>query len=450
MPIKRRRFMQLSAAALAGQFLRPRVSKAANTPKRLIIFHWPQGTVMPQFLPNDNGSLPYILDPLTPYRSNLTILSGIDNVIPQFNTVPTVHPNADHSLLTCTPFLIQDPNQLSPSGPSVEQLISDNICQDTPFPRLDFAIGGPKTANGTFRPTASAYFWHGPNDPVACFNDPLTAALRIFGDQDISAADRWALRAEQSNVLDGVLQQFSELDQQLNSADRDLIYPHWERLEQLENRITNGATDCFPPPLDPPNHYNYALDDHISAPMINDILVTSLACNYSNVATLHFANNNDHHFGWLWPRNDGQPIVDTEIYGNWHSMVHADYQPGMEHVFRWYTEVLADLLSKLQNSIDSDGDNLLDTSLIVALSEFSSGRHWFSNLPILLIGATEGNRHIDYMPDTWNAYEENQGRIESGVNTLQLWRALLEHFDISSNDFGFRDSSFADDPLDIF
>jgi len=193
MTINRRRFMQLTSAGILGQFLRPSTIQAANTPKRLIIFHWPQGTVMSQFLPTENGDFPYLLDPLQPYKNQMMLLSGIDNIVPQFNTVPTVHPNADHSLLTSMPFWIQDPNQLSPSGPSIEEVISQTIGVNTPYPRLDFAIGGPRTPSGTFRPTDSAYFWHGINDPVSCFNDPAVAALRIFGDQSLSAADRWDL-----------------------------------------------------------------------------------------------------------------------------------------------------------------------------------------------------------------------------------------------------------------
>jgi hypothetical protein len=449
MSINRRGFLQFSSAAILSQFLSPSTAKASQTPKRLIIFHWPQGVVMPQFLPYSDGSFPYILEPLIPHRSHMTMISGIDNVIPNFNTVPTVHPNADHSLFTCTPFLIQNPNQLTPSGPSFEQVISEQISLNTPYPRLDFAVGGPKTPSGTFRPSSSAYFWHQANDPVTCFNDPVTAALRIFGDQSLSTADRWAIRSEQSNVLDGVLQQFSALDQRLTQADRNLLYPHWERLEQLEQRITNGTTECFPPQFELPTQYNYAMDDHISAPLLNDLLVTSLACNYSNVATLHFANNNDHNFHWLWPRNGGQPIVNTERYGNWHSMVHADYQPGMEIVFRWYMEMLADLLEKLKNTFDSDGDRMLDGSIVVAVSEFSSGRHWFSNLPILIFGPLEGDRHINFMPDDWDAYENLEGRISSEKNTLQLWRALMDLFEVPNNDFGFRDSSFDDRPLDI-
>ena len=39
-------------------------------------------------------------------------------------------------------------------------------------------------------------------------------------------------------------------------------------------------------------------------------------------------------------------------------------------------QMFADLLNKLDNTLDVDGDNMLDTSMVLAVSEFSSGRHW--------------------------------------------------------------------------
>jgi hypothetical protein len=74
--------------------------------------------------------------------------------------------------------------------------------------------------------------------------------------------------------------------------------------------------------------------------------VGAFACDLTRVATLHFANGHSHDFPWLWAKNGG-PIVDTLAWENWHAMVHADFQPGMEWVYRWYLEMLADLLTQL-------------------------------------------------------------------------------------------------------
>ena len=79
-------------------------------------------------------------------------------------------------------------------------------------------------------------------------------------------------------------------------------------------------------------------------------------------------------------KNGGNPIVDYQNM-TLGTMAHADYEPGMELVYRWYIDVFARSPNKLSNT-DTDGDNLLDTTLILCISEFSSGRHWNSNLPI--------------------------------------------------------------------
>ena len=49
-------------------------------------------------------------------------------------------------------------------------------------------------------------------------------------------------------------------------------------------------------------------------------------------------------------------------------------------------DMFADLLQKLNDTQDIDGDNMLDTSMVLAISEFSSGRHWNTSLPMIFSG----------------------------------------------------------------
>ena len=122
-----------------------------------------------------------------------------------------------------------------------------------------------------------------------------------------------------------------------------------------------------------PYGYDYTQDDPTSASLMIDIMTQALACNQTRVATLHFANSHDHRFEWLWEQNGG-PIIDRNRWDNWHAMVHADYQSGMEYVYQWYMTVLAQLVETLQNQVDADGDNMLRHTLILATSEFWLGK----------------------------------------------------------------------------
>ena len=200
-----------------------------------------------------------------------------------------------------------------------------------------------------------------------------------------------------------------------------------------------------------PYGYDYTYDDETTADLMIDILVTAMQCDYTRVSTMHFANSHDHRFEWLWEENGG-PIIDRSRWDNWHAMVHADHQPGMEHVYQWYMKVLGKLLHALKNRRDADGDNMLETSLVVAVSEFSSGRHWHNSLPILVIGDREyGGRWLDYMDGGLSALEASMGGQSSGYNMNQFLLTLLHRFGFDDDAFGLLPDGENREPLsDLF
>lgn len=454
--IDRRRFLRLSGAAASLPFalpfldaFRPRAARAQGQqarPKRLVIVHSPQGSVLRQFVPQGAErafELPYITAPLADLRDRCTFVTGVDNVQPQFNEVGNAHINANYTVFTGRPFLEQNPDALTPSGPSIEQVIADRIGGGTPFRRLDFAVGGNQTSNGILTPREGAFFWAGPRDPISAFNNPLAALIRVFGDGQLSPADAWALRARRASVLDGVLRNFTEMSRGLGAADRAVLEAHADKLRQLEQRIVAGTGECHRPEVALAPSVDPGIDDDATTPVTNELLATALSCDLTRVATLSWANGHAPSFPWLWNRNDGRPIVDLGVWENWHAVVHADYQPGMEHPYRWYVEMLVDLLTRMASMTDADGDNLLDTTLVVYLSEYSSGRHWNNALPVVLAGNVADapahgpdGRWLDVMNGTADDLEASNGYRTSGSSTNQLWTSVLRMFGFDDEGFG--------------
>ena len=70
--------------------------------------------------------------------------------------------------------------------------------------------------------------------------------LKIFGDESISPAEAWAMRARRTSVLDKVMQNFNHLDPKLGSADRIRLDAHRDKLEQLYSRMA-GTGECDRP-----------------------------------------------------------------------------------------------------------------------------------------------------------------------------------------------------------
>ena len=416
-------------------------------PKRLIVFCVPQGTVLEEFVPvgeADSFTQPNIMEPLAAFQDRLCVVTGVDNLAPQLNSVGNAHQNANLTVLTGMPFAEQDADALSAGGPSIEQVIADAIGGQTPYPRLDLAIGGSETSSGLTTLT-DGLLWHGQWDPVTAYNDPSTALLRIFGDDSISAEDAWALRAQRASVLDKVLRGFDQLAPQVPSDDRLRLESHADKVSQLYDRMVAGTGACTRPELDLSSAYDYTVDDDVSAPIFNDILVTAMACDYTRVGTITFANAHDHDFPWLEALNGGTPIVDRSVYDSWHTMVHDDWVPGAEHVYRWYHEVLEDLLTRLANTTDADGDNMLDTTLVLCISEYSSGRHWSTALPVVLAGNLGGaslGRWLDLMTVSPTEFRDAGGYVYTGHTNNQLFVSLLQAFGLPDETFGY-DGSFA-------
>jgi len=458
--LSRRRFLQLGGAFAALPLL-PRLWQSAqaattstggaSTPRRVIFFHTPQGTALPDYMPTGTESdfqLSTILAPLATFQDRMVVLTGIDNRQTRFNTVGNAHQNGNFTLYTGHPFLVQDPARVTAGAASIDQVIANRIGGETPFPRLDFAVGGVGAA-GVLRAAEGAYFWYGAADPVNYYCDPKVALLRIFGDASRSPADLWAERARRTQVLDGVRQGFEQMARTLPAEDRAVLQAHADKVASLERRIATGTGSCQRPDQSGLPVYDPAQDDNISAPAMNDLVVSALACDLTRVATLHFANAHDHDFPWLWSRNGG-PIVDRSKFDTWHSVVHADPQPGMAHVYRWYHEMLADLLQRLASTPDSDGVPLLDSTLVICMSEYSSGRHWVGGLPCLLIGATgpvKTGRWINFFSTDYQQFINRGGYIDNGANTNQLWTSVLHILGQSDDGFGHRHESIDSGPL---
>ncbi len=453
--LDRRSLLRVGGASVALPFLHPLFgSRAARAeagprPTRLVVFHHHQGQVLPFFTPEGAESafsLPHVLEPLAAFQDRMVVLTGLDNRNPRLNTVGNAHQNANLTLFTGRPFPVQDAARLTGAGPSIEQVVAERIGGDTPFQRLDFAVGG--TSAGGFY--TGDRFYYGMGDPVAAFNDPFVAISRIFGDPSVSAEDAWAQRSRRSAVLDAVLDNFRLARRELSGDERARLDAHEDKVVQLEQRIRSGVGACTAPSWTEPGGYDRTYDDDISAPALAEIAVSALACGLTRVVTLELANGHDHAFDWLWGRNGG-PIVDTSSFDNWHAMVHADYQPGMEHVYRWYMEQLADLLGLLATTPDADGDPLLDSTLVLYLPEFSSGRHWHNGIPAILagnLGDAAPGRWLDYLGGTLDAFLAMNNYLDSRATTNQLFTSVLRQFGFDDASFGHEEADWPTGPLE--
>lgn len=441
----------LGAVPWAGA-LWPRPA-AADTdrapPRRFVVLHSGQGCLLPLTVPTGSArdfSLPFCLSPLRAHQERLVVISGLDNRVAAHNRVGTAHDAANMSLFSAQPYPRQDSAFMSAGGASIEHWIAERIVGDAAALRVDLAIGG----GGGGGLTTSARFFAAAYDPILSLNDPLLAIARIFGDGSASPAELAALMERRITVMDAVSGQLDQLWGRVDAEGRATLEAHAARLEALSARASAPPRDCARPSPSFPAGYDYTRDDDHTAGVMIDVLVAALACDHARVGTLELTNTHAPTFPWLWEENGG-PIVDPDAFDSWHSMVHADPVPGMELPYRWVMGVLAQLLDRLALTPSPEGPPLLDSTLVLWMPEFSSGRHWNHHLPAVLAGATglEGGRWLDFLPlPAEELHGEGLGdTVESEATTQQLFTSLLQRFGGGEAHFGLEAPGLPTGPL---
>lgn len=442
--MRRREALRILGGTAAGTLLSPLLfSGRAHAqgpvprPERIVIVHHSQGTVLPMFVPTggaEDFELPFLLEPIAPFRDELFVYAGLDNVAARNNVVGNAHHRGNLTLFTGRSFPYQDEARITGGGPSVDQELARRLSGDTPFPRLDFAVGGTR-GYGLVR---GDRFWRDLGEPIEAFNDPTVAIARIFGDARLTAEQAFALRARRVSVLDAVGDLFHSARGRADAEGRRALDAHAEKVRELERRLESSPGACLTPTFDAPADYDFSYDDDLSMPAMADVMVTALACGQTRVATFELMNGHDHAFPWLWARNGG-PIVDTQLWDNWHALVHADYQPGMEWVYRWYLEGVASIWERLRATPGPDGRPLSETTLLLYQPEFASGRHWTNGLSGFVLGprgVAPGGRFSNRFVVPLDTFIERSNYVDWQSTSQQLLTSLLRAFGGDDAHFG--------------
>jgi hypothetical protein len=229
----------------------------------------------------------------------------------------------------------------------------------------------------------------------------------------LSRRDR--LRAQRTGILSAVRGQLSTLRATLPSEDRERLDAHVEHIRALEGRAAQptsmtAAPSCRRPDLAalPSLEGMWPGEgdrDNQSTPAQIDKLVRALACDVTRVAALHFNVAHDPRFPWLF---GGDRTRVSAGYTDWHDMVHMGWSNAtgapspldrLTTGLRFYADSVATLLDRLHATTDLNGQPLLDSTLVLWISEFgNAGSHQVTRLPVVMAGlggAFAKGRHVD-------------------------------------------------------
>lgn len=422
----RRHFLrQLGLSAAALPFLPALPSLASSAPaaktQRIIFMFTPNGTVPPDFWPDEVGadfSLKRILAPLAPYKNRLMTLKGVCNKV---RGDGDGHMRGMSCLLTADELLpgnIQGGSD-KPAGwarnISIDQEIR-NFLQARPetstrFGSLELGVAVPNRADPWTRKT-----YAGSNQPLAPVNDPYALFDKLYG----SMKDRENL----GSVLDDVRDDLRHIAAHVDPEERALLEQHATFVRDLEKDLQNPGTQnlLFPPPA---LEAGVALDNDgipkVSAMQI-DLLVNAFANGMARVATLQYTNSvGQARMRWL------------DIHEDHHHLSHepdnnADAQEKLVKINTWLCEQLADLVRKLDAIPEPGGTgSMLDHTTIVWTNELGKGNsHTLDNIPFVLVGGGLG-------------FRTGQALQFDNVTHNRLWLSIAHAFGHHIPTFGHKD-----------
>jgi hypothetical protein len=435
--LSRRSFLKATGGMIGAlPLLESLEAGAATTPKRLIIFFHPNGTVPHAWFPTAGASetdftFSAIHQPLLPHKADLIFTTGIDM------DSDSVGPGEPHqrgmgAVLTGTRLqqgtMVGGDGSLAgwADGISVDQEIANAIGTNTRFASLQLGV----RATGSDVRMRMSY--SGPARPLPPENDPLAVYQQVFSGFTQTPAELDRLRLQRRSVLDAVRGQFSSLRSKISTPDRLKLDAHLELVRDMERRLdiltTAGAacvTPAQPPMIDAVGEDNMPLVAGLQA----DLMVMALACDLTRVASLqHSTGANNIRFPFL------------QSYADDHQLSHSgdnDTTSQNEWIMRqtWYSGRFAHLLERLK-SIPEGAGTMLDNTLILWVSDIAVGNtHSHKNMPFILAGRAGGALRT--------------GRFLSYTNTRHndLLTAILAAMDVPRPTFG--DPAFNNMPLNL-
>ncbi len=384
-------------------------AQALVEPKRFVTFFVPGGYYDGFFWPEGDSEtdfkLPYILEPLAPHRDKLLLLDGIE-VKTAADGFGHPHARGMSALLTGLPlpagpfdFFIGGPAGF-PNGTSLDHAIGAQIGATNKFKTLEFGVLWPTYENGALPTNIISY--SAPGQPAPPMSDPYEAYLRIFTDlggspEQLAAAE--LRKAKKHLVLEATSREFGAIRPLVGVNDQQRLDEHLAQLKDLESRLDlSGGTvsaTCHKPDPAPTlaDRINYGtggavgelgnggLDQGVSARMpvigkqMMDMLVLSLACDLTRVATLAWTDAASRaYFPWLG------------LNQNHHYYQHFGSAQDHATIFNWYMQQLAYFVGQLA-AIPEGDHTLLDSTVILFGSEISEPtHHGRTRVPRMLLG----------------------------------------------------------------
>jgi hypothetical protein len=302
-----------------------------------------------------------------------------------------------------------------PTGPSVDQIIANQIKAGTAFDSLQFGVQCDSFNTGGNKPVLKSMTYSGSNAVLTPEDNPLAMFDKLMLGNGMtppvggpSPADLAKIRAQRQSVIDAVRGDLNALRNRIDADDRYKLEQHLQGVSEIEKQLSQpmnpGTVSGCASPGAPSSSFAdpdaRKLNQNFPAilDIQNKMAVAALACNRTQVATVQ------------WSRSFS-PIVHewVDVHSDHHTISHKSDAASIDQLHRlnrWYGERFAELLGQLDAVREGNG-TLLDNTVVIWGNEAATGQHDASTMTFVMAGSCGGKLKTGRLVDM-NGYDWSQ------------------------------------------
>jgi len=387
--LQRRTFLQGMGATVALPLLdamMPALATAVPRPvPRMAFVYFPHGAVMDRWTPAGEGpdaAFGEILEPLTPFRDRVTIVSGIENTH-AYGPVHAITPGTWLSGLSPrngVPHERSSRAGVASDWTTADQVAANDLGRETRLPSIEAATEEPREIGtgpweGSYGSSFARTISFRASAPRPMIVGPRELFDRLFVRG--AAADGHAAVDAPSGVsiLDRVGAQAVDLSRRLGARDRVTVREYLDCIRDVERRVDHAEALMFAAPHS--SLAEQAFTERLS--LMFDLIALAFRADITRVASCMMAAETSamtyNHIGVPEP---------------FHLLSHHQNDPArmdaLVRIQRYHTAAFAGFVRTLAELPDGDA-SLLDRSLILYGSNMSdSYRHDHYPLPLAVVG----------------------------------------------------------------
>src|SRR5215468_2056303 len=394
---------------------------AAPKPRFVGVFY-PHGMAPGYWEPEKEGSLPeklpYIMESLEKVKDQTVVITGLwsKSAEPPEGTTGSDHWVAAAFLTAIKPRKTAG-SDASVGSNTIDQVIADQIGQETLLPSLQLAVEDPNSSSSNCGEGYSCSYtnsisWRGDEEmiqgqlekvegvvPLPMELDPQVVFERLFGSGATPEVRATRMRQSRS-ILDSLLGELQGIKKNLGASDQRTVNQYTEEVREIERRIQLAAkASSSVPSVSEPSGIPEQFDDHIKLHW--DLAALAFQADITRVVTLLGARDLT---GKTYPFPKSEFFPEGGVSVSFHGGSHHQDDPAQiknySKLNRYHLLTTAYLANKLKSVADGDGTLLDHTLILHGTNMGNSNQHQHYDVPHFLIGGAnrklKGGRHFHF------------------------------------------------------